>query len=162
MTRHAAARAFALALLFFPVVTLAQESQPSSASPPTPIVLGADQETPVHLFQTLPTGGFIELRRAADDSAGMRSVRTHLRGIARAFAAGDFGVSSSSHMTSAPGARVMADRRDVIRYDYRDLPRGGALRISTSDAVARRAIWDFIAYERSEHSANERQGMGPQ
>jgi hypothetical protein len=56
-------------------------------------------------------------------------------------------------MTSVPGARIMSDRRNAIRYDYRELPRGAALRITTSDAVARKAIWDFIAYQRNEHMA---------
>jgi hypothetical protein len=56
-------------------------------------------------------------------------------------------------MTSAPGGRVMLDRRNAIRYDYRDLPRGGALRISTSDYTAQKAIWEFIAFQRNENMA---------
>ena len=119
-------------------------------------VMGVDQETSVHVFETLPNGGVIELQRAVDDSAGMRTIRAHLRGIAQAFAAGDFESPTYIHMTSVPGARVMAERRKNIRYDYRDLPRGGALRITTTDAVARKAIWEFIAFQRNEHMASER------
>ena len=119
-------------------------------------VMGVDQETSVHVFEALPNGGVIELQRAVDDSAGMRTIRAHLRGIAQAFAAGDFESPTYIHMTSVPGARVMAERRKNIRYDYRDLPRGGALRITTTDAVARKAIWEFIAFQRNEHMAGER------
>lgn len=59
-------------------------------------------------------------------------------------------------MASVPGARVMAERRTNIRYDYRDLQHGGALRITTTDAVARKAIWEFIAFQRNEHMAGAR------
>ena len=47
-------------------------------------------------------------------------------------------------MTSVPGAQVMAERGRLIRYDYHDLPRGGALRISTVDPIARKAVWEFL------------------
>lgn len=168
MTQSAALRAL-VALLFVPVCLLAQVPRPDTAMSPAAYdsahaamqrrgaeVMGVDQETSVHVFEALPNGGVIELQRAVDDSAGMRTIRSHLRGIAQAFAAGDFESPTYIHMTSVPGARVMADRRKSIRYDYHDLPRGGALRISTTDVVARKAIWEFIAFQRNEHMAGER------
>jgi hypothetical protein len=106
------------------------------------------------VLETLPNGGIIELQRAPDDSAGMRAVRTRLRAMAQAFAQGDLTGPGYSHVTSAPGARVMTDRRNAIRYDYRELPRGAALRITTGDLVARKAIWEFIAFQRNEHLAD--------
>ena len=118
-------------------------------------VMGVDQETSVHVFEALPNGGIIELQRASTDSAGARAIRQHLRTIAMAFRDGDFGGPTYIHMTSVPGARVMAERRNYIRYDYRQLPRGGALRISTTDLAARKAIWEFIAYQRNEHMASQ-------
>jgi hypothetical protein len=121
-------------------------------------VMGVDQESSVHVFEALPNGGIIELQRAGTDSAGARTIRQHLRTIAMAFRDGDFSGPGYIHSTSVPGARVMADRRNYIRYDYRDLPRGGALRISTTDAAARKAIWEFIAYQRNEHMATEARG----
>jgi hypothetical protein len=123
--------------------------------------MGVDQETSVHVFEALPNGGIIELQRAVDDSAGMRAIRAHLRGIGQAFALGDFSTPEYIHMTTVPGARVMAERRTAIKYDYRDLPRGGALRIATNDAVARQAIWEFIAYQRNEHMAEEARRVSP-
>jgi hypothetical protein len=167
MTHRGSARALALAaVLFAPVAALAQGEKP--VPPPShdsahaahvamerrgAEVMGVDQATSVHVFEAVPNGGIIELQRAGDDSAGMRTIRAHLRGIAQAFSAGDFDAPGYIHMTSVPGARVMAERRNAIRYDYRALPRGGALRISTSDAVARKAIWEFIAFQRNEHMA---------
>ena len=104
-------------------------------------------------FETLPNGGIIEIQRASDDSAGMRAVRVRLRALAQALSQGDVSSPGYTRMTSAPGGRVMLDRRNAIRYDYRDLPRGGALRISTSDYAARKAIWEFIAFQRNENMA---------
>jgi hypothetical protein len=118
-------------------------------------VMGVDQATSTHAFRTLPSGGIIELQGAGDDSAGMRAIRAHLRGIAQAFSAGDFNAPSYIHMTSVPGAQVMAERGHLIRYDYNDLPRGGALRISTVDPIARKAIWEFITFQQHEHMAGE-------
>ena len=168
MTQSTALRA-AAALLFVPACLVAQVPARDTAMAPAAHdsahaamqrrgaeVMGVDQETSVHVFEALPNGGVIELQRAVDDSAGMRTIRAHLRGIAQAFAAGDFEAPTYVHMTSVPGARVMAERRKSIRYDYRDLPRGGALRITTTDAVARKAIWEFIAFQRNEHMAGER------
>jgi hypothetical protein len=106
------------------------------------------------VIETLPNGGIIELQRAPDDSAGMRVVRIRLRAMARAFSEGDLSAPGYAHVASAPGARVMTDRRNAIRYDYRDLPRGGALRITSGDYVARKAIWEFIGFQRNEHLAD--------
>ena len=170
MTHRASARALVHATLLVPAAAFGQGEKPVPAAPSShdsghaahaamqqrgAEVMGVDQSTSVHVFESLPNGGVIELQRAADDSAGMRTIRAHLRAIAQAFTLGDFAAPSYIHMTSVPGARVMADRRNTIRYDYRDLPRGGALRISTADGVARKAIWEFIAYQRNEHLAGE-------
>jgi hypothetical protein len=121
-------------------------------------VMGVDQETSVHVFEALPNGGIIELQRAGTDTAGARTIRRHLREIALAFRAGDFSAPTYIHMSSVPGARVMTERRNYIQYDYRERPRGGALRITTTDFTARKAIWEFIAYQRNEHMASEARG----
>jgi hypothetical protein len=114
-----------------------------------------DQAPAVQVFEALPNGGIIELQRASNDSVGMREIRTHLRAIAQAFISADVAAPPHLRLASAPGARVMLDRRNNIRFDYRDLPRGGALRISTADRIAQKAIWEFIAYQRNEHLAGE-------
>jgi hypothetical protein len=123
---------------------------PASASAQNPV----EQAGAGQVFEALPNGGIIELQRAPDDSAGMRVVRVRLRAMAQAFTQGDLTGPNYAHVTSAPGARVMTDRRNTIRYDYRELPRGAALRITTADLVARKAIWEFIAFQRNEHLAD--------
>ena len=115
--------------------------------------MGVDQRTSRHEFDALPDGGRIELQRARDDSAGVTAIRNHLREIASAFAAGDFHTPGFVHMRKVPGTAVMAAKRNAITYAVRDLPRGGEVRITTTDAEALTAVHAFIAFQRSDHRA---------
>jgi hypothetical protein len=120
------------------------------------IVMGVDQYTSTHCFDALPDGGRIELQRDADDPDGVATIRRHLREIAGAFARGDFGAPAAVHVREVPGAAVMAAKRGVITYTYRDLPRGGEVRIRTADPEALRAVHEFLAFQRSDHRAGGR------
>ena len=113
--------------------------------------MGVDQYTSTHLFDALPDGGRIELQRDADDPAGVAEIRRHLREIARAFQAGDFSTPVFVHDRPVPGTDVMAAKREAITYTYRDLPRGGEVRLFTSDPEALAAIHAFMAFQRQDH-----------
>ena len=115
--------------------------------------MGVDQYTSVHRFDKLADGGRVELRRDRDDSAGVATIRAHLRAIKSAFERGDFSTPAFVHMQTIPGTRVMAARRSAIRYEVRDLARGAELRMRTADPVARQAIHDFMDYQRADHRA---------
>ena len=116
--------------------------------------MGVDQYTSMHRFDALPDGGRIELQRDVDDSAGVAQIRRHLREIAAAFAKGDFQTPAFVHGQQVPGTAVMAARRDAITYSVRDLPRGGEVRIHTTDPAALVAVHDFIAFQRQDHRAD--------
>lgn len=115
--------------------------------------MGVDQYTSTHRFDALPDGGRIELQRDTDDAEGVATIRAHLRSIADAFSRGEFGTPAFVHGQAVPGTEVMAARRAAIRYEYRDLPRGGEVRITTADARAVAAIHDFMAFQRGDHRA---------
>jgi len=117
------------------------------------VAMGVDQYTSTHHFDALPDGGRIVLERDVDDSAGVAMIQAHLRAIARAFQSGDFSTPAFVHMRTVPGTQEMAARRDAITYTVRDLPRGGELRITTSDPTAIRAIHEFMAFQRHDHRA---------
>jgi hypothetical protein len=114
-------------------------------------VMGVDQYTSTHTFELLPDGGRIELVRDTVDSVGARSIREHLRDVARRLAAGDFSLSEVVHAKEIPGARVLSDRRTHVKYEYRELPRGGEIRILTKDAKAVAAVHDFLNFQKHEH-----------
>lgn len=115
--------------------------------------MGVDQYTSTHLFDALVDGGRIELQRDVDDPDGVAQIRRHLQEIAGAFRQGEFTTPAFVHMQDVPGTSVMAAKRDVITYVYRELPRGGELRIVTKDRDAVQAIHEFMAFQRSDHRA---------
>lgn len=115
------------------------------------VAMGVDQYTSVHRFDSLKDGGRIELQRASDDTAGVRTIRTHLQEIAAAFAEGDFSTPAFVHMRDVPGTADMARLRSAIRYAYAPLPGGGEVRITTTDPQALRAVHAFMAFQRGDH-----------
>lgn len=116
-------------------------------------VMGVDQYTSSHVFEDLPDGGRIALRRDVVDSVGVAQIRTHMRQIALAFAAGDFRLPGLVHDRPVPGTDVMARKRAVITYTADTLPRGAQVRLRTTDAAAITAIHIFFAFQRQDHRA---------
>lgn len=121
--------------------------------------MGVDQYTSTHKFDSFPDGGRIELQRDVDDTAGVTTIRAHLREIATAFKQGDFSTPALVHMRDVPGTKVMAAQRSAITYEVHDLPRGGELRIRSTDSSAVAAIHEFMAFQRQDHHAG---GMHPE
>jgi hypothetical protein len=113
--------------------------------------MGVDQYTSAHQFEALPDGGRIELQRAPNDTAGVAIIRRHLREVAGRFAAGDFTTPAFVHARDVPGARTMAARRRLISYEFRELPGGGEIRITTRDRAALTAVHEFLAFQRQDH-----------
>lgn len=117
------------------------------------VYMGVDQSKAVHRFDTLSDGGRIELQSSTGDSADVAAIRNHFRQIAEQFRKGDFETPFAVHAEKVPGTEVMREKRDRISYQLLELPRGAALRLTTGDPEARKAIGEFMAYQRNEHHA---------
>lgn len=115
--------------------------------------MGVDQYTSSHVFEALPDGGRIVLQRDSVDSAGTAVIRAHLRDIAARFSSGDFSIPGMVHAQVVPGTVDMAAHRNLIRYVADTLPRGGEVRITTSDPTAIAAVHAFLAFQRMDHHA---------
>ena len=115
------------------------------------VAMGVDQYTSRHVFEALPDGGRIELQRIEDDAEGTETIRRHLQEIAAAFRTGDFSTPGFVHWREVPGVRAMAERRERITYAFRELPRGGEVRITSADSVAVKAIHEFLAFQNTDH-----------
>jgi hypothetical protein len=116
--------------------------------------MGVDQYTSTHVFEDLPDGGRVVLDRDdASDSAGIRTIREHMRVIGASFQRGDFTLPGQVHAREVPGTRTMRARRNVIRYAVVDRPRGAEVRITTADSTAIAAIREFLAFQRADHRA---------
>jgi len=118
------------------------------------MVMGVDQYTSAHVFEDLPDGGRVVLDRdSTGDTTGVATIRQHMRDIAAAFRAGDFAKPFQVHAQVVPGSAVMQQRRAAIAYDVVDRPRGGEVRIRSTDPAAVAAIHEFLAFQRSGHHA---------
>ena len=113
--------------------------------------MGVDQYTSAHRFEDHADGGRIVLQRDPADTAGTRTIRAHLREVAAAFGRGDFTTPGFVHGRDVPGTATMTARRAAIAYAVHDLPGGGEIRITTRDVEARRAVRDFLAFQRKDH-----------
>ena len=117
------------------------------------VAMGVDQYTSSHVFESLPDGGRIVLQRDSADSAGTAVIRAHMADIATRFAGGDFTIPGAVHARVVPGTEVMADRAVHIRYTVDTLPRGGQVRVTTSDSASISAIHEFLEFQRMDHRA---------
>jgi TusA-related sulfurtransferase len=118
--------------------------------------MGFDQENTAHHFRLSETGGAIEVVTndpAADATIGF--IRTHLKEIAADFSRGDFSKPFATHGEVPPGVRAMQERKNALAFRYEDLPGGGRVRITTSDANATNAVHEFLRYQIREHATGD-------
>jgi hypothetical protein len=123
-------------------------------------VMGVDQYTSTHVFEDLPDGGRILLvRQDTTDTAGVTTIRAHLRAIADSFSRGIFSSPAAVHAMTVPGTETMARLRDRIGYAVTPRTGGGEMRMTTADPEALAAIRDFLAFQRMDHRAAGHEGM---
>ena len=113
--------------------------------------MGVDQYASRHRFEDLPNGGRIELQMREADSAGIAAIRAHLQQTAQQFRDGVFAAPEATHAMVVPGTTVMAAKKGKIQYRYHELPRGGEVRITTTDVEALAAVREFFEFQRSDH-----------
>lgn len=116
-------------------------------------VMGVNQYTSTHVFEDLPDGGRIVLQRDVSDPLDERTIRMHMRDIAKRFGTGDFTLPEMVHATQVPGTTVMAQKKRRIRYVATDIPRGAQVRLTSRDPEAVKAIHEFLAFQRMDHRA---------
>ena len=117
------------------------------------MAMGVDQYASAHRFDVLSDGGRIALEMKGGDSLAIAQIRAHMKLIEHAFQAGDFSTPEFVHARAMPGTDIMSRNKALIRYTYADLPRGGEVRITTTDSVSLAAIRNFLAAQRGDHRA---------
>ena len=118
--------------------------------------MGFDQDATTPHYRLTPTGGEIEVTVHDDEvESVVAAVRTHLRTIASEFARGQFDKPFETHGEVPPGVRVMRKNSRLVSYRYVDVPRGGVVRIETTNARTRDAVHDFLRYQIAEHRTGD-------
>ena len=119
-------------------------------------VMGFDHTKTTHHFLLQESGGSIEVTaNSADDAESSGQIRMHLKHIAMMFAEGNFNAPMVIHDQTPPGAPVMKELKGEIKYDYEEIDRGAAVRISTKNPVALKAIHDFLRFQINEHKTGD-------
>ena len=133
------------------------------------MAMGVDQYASAHRFDITADGGRIALEMKGDDSLSVAQIRAHLKLIelatdviwSRETETGDFSTPEFVHLREMRGTAVMSAKKEVIKYIYADLPRGGEVRITSSDPEALAAIREFIRAQRGDHHAGGHGGIPP-
>lgn len=120
-------------------------------------VMGFDQEHTAHHFLLFKGGGAIDVSvNDAADTKNREAIRSHLPHIAMMFGNGNFDAPMLVHdSANVPGTKVMAARKDAIRYQYAETPNGGRVTIVTSDPEAVDAVHAFLKYQIAEHKTGD-------
>lgn len=119
-------------------------------------VMGFDHTKTTHHFRLQESGGSIEVTaNSSDDAASSEEIRMHLKHIAKMFAEGNFNAPILIHDQTPPGVPVMQELKDEITYNYEEIDRGAAVRISTKNPRALKAIHDFLRFQIKEHKTGD-------
>jgi len=119
-------------------------------------VMGFDHMKTTHHFLLQELGGSIEVTaNSADDVESKEQIRMHLKHIAKMFAEGNFNAPMLIHDQTPAGVPVMQELKGEIKYNYEEIDRGAAVRISTKNPIALKAIHDFLRFQIKEHKTGD-------
>jgi len=119
-------------------------------------VMGFDHTKTTHHFRLFSDGGAIEITaNDAEDKESRDEIRMHLGHIAKMFAAGNFNAPMLIHHQTPPGVHVMQRLKDQITYTFEETERGGTVHISTKNAEALQAIYEFLRFQIKEHKTGD-------
>src|ERR1044072_2484447 len=119
-------------------------------------VMGFDHTKTTHHFLLQESGGSIEVTaNNSDDVESSEQIRMHLKHIAKMFAEGNFNAPMLIHDQTPPGVPVMQELKNEIRYNFEEIDRGAAVRISTKNPAALKAIHDFLRFQIKEHKTGD-------
>jgi hypothetical protein len=124
-------------------------------------VMGFDHTKTTHHFLLQESGGSIEVTaNNSDDVESRDQIRMHLKHIAMMFAEGNFNAPLLIHDQIPPGVPVMKELKGDIKYDFEEIDRGAAVRISTQNPTALKAIHDFLRFQIKEHKTGDSLDIG--
>jgi len=124
-------------------------------------VMGFDHTKTTHHFLLQKSGGSIEITaNSSDDVESSEQIRMHLKHIAMMFAEGNFNAPMLIHDQTPPGVPVMQELKGAINYKYEEIDRGAAVRISTKNPTALKAIHDFLRFQIKEHKTGDSLNIG--
>lgn len=118
--------------------------------------MGFSHEKTTHHFRLFKDGGAIEVNaNQENDTESLKQIRMHLPHIAKMFSKGNFSTPMLIHGELPTGAKVMAEMKSKISYQYEETKNGGRVRILTDNPKALAAIYDFLRFQIKEHQTGD-------
>jgi hypothetical protein len=120
------------------------------------VAMGFDQDKTTHHFWLTRNGGIIEVESNNPADIGSRDlIRSHLKAISEEFAKGDFSAPLMTHSETPPGVPQMRRLKSAISYMFQEKPQGAAVRISSANSDAVKALHEFLRYQIKEHATGD-------
>lgn len=118
--------------------------------------MGFSHAKTTHHFLLKSDGGAIQVEADdANDGASRDQIRLHLKHIAKKFSEGDFTAPMLVHARTPPGAPAMQRLKAEIRYEFKELERGGLVRLSTNNPEALKAVHEFLRFQIKDHQTGD-------
>jgi hypothetical protein len=125
---------------------------PSSMLQRGDIAMGFNQNKIMHYFIATPTGGEIMIVALnSNDNDTIKQIKNHVLDIQKEFSQGNFTKPFYIHAQQVPGTKLMAEKKDLIRYSIRQINNGSVLLLTTNDQQLVAAIHQFIAFQTAQH-----------
>ena len=116
------------------------------------IAMGFNQSAIAHQFLATPDGGKIIITALnASDRQTIDQIKNHTLDIEKEFSEGNFTKPFFVHAQEVPGTEVMSEKRDLIKYNIRDLINGSSLQLTTNDKELIDAIRQFMQFQARQH-----------
>lgn len=147
------------------IVPLAFAAGLFAAEPPTPRqadvrekgaqVMPFALEKTVHVFDKTGSGGVQRVRSRAGEPDQVTMIRAHLRDIAQAFSARDFGKPAHIHGADMPGlAEMQRARAGELEVAYRDLDDGAEITYTAHSPALIDAVHRWFDAQLSDHGGD--------
>jgi len=99
-----------------------------------------------------PDGGKIIITALnGSDKQTIDEIKNHTLDIQKEFSEGNFTKPFFIHAQEVPGTKVMSEKKDLIKYNIRNLNNGSSLQLTTNDKELIDAITQFMEFQAREH-----------
>jgi hypothetical protein len=116
------------------------------------IVMGFNQNKITHHFVATPDGGKIMITALnGSDKRTIDEIKNHTLDIQKEFSEGNFTKPFFIHAQEVPGTKVMSEKKDLIKYNIRNLNNGSSLQLTTNDKELIDSITQFMEFQAREH-----------
>jgi hypothetical protein len=116
------------------------------------IAMGFNQNKITHHFVGTPDGGKIIITSLnSTDRQTINQIKNHILDIQKEFSEGNFIKPFFIHAQEVPGAEIMSEKKDLIKYSIQEMNNGSSLLFSTNDKELVDAIKEFIQFQTRQH-----------